>query len=367
MPEPLSKIAAMVTELRPAFGPASGGTCCGTGRRRVDGSHRGLLKSATQGRIAHDGMKPASSVRQGVSLLALLLFSSLTFSCATIMNGSKQDVGFASDPAGAKVTVDGVSLGITPLTVSLTRRQPHTVSIEGDGYPLFETQILRKISAWAFNPWYLFLPVDYLSGGLFKLTPARLQVSLADGRIVEKFDKTMWNIPPLNMGRIAGEILGGAFGGAVVAYGLLNREGTKEDALGAASAIIMGSTIGSVLGVYLVGNLGNETGSLGKTVQGSILGLLGSMGLLILIPISDNDRFLAIANPLFLVMSQSIAATVGFNTGRRYKTPSAAVETGLINLNDGQMSLASPLIYMRPNPFITGNWVPTVDLVRVTF
>ena len=112
------------------------------------------------------------------------------------MNGRKQDVGFASDPAGAKVTVDGDYLGTTPLTVSLTRRRSHTVRIEAAGYPPFETPIMREFSGWAIYPDWYFKPSDYLSGGLFELKPSRLQVRLADGSIVQQFDKAMWNIPP---------------------------------------------------------------------------------------------------------------------------------------------------------------------------
>ncbi|MCH7521347.1 MAG: PEGA domain-containing protein [Candidatus Marinimicrobia bacterium] len=280
------------------------------------------------------------------------------------MNGTSQDVGFASDPAGAKVTVDGDYLGITPLTVSLTRRRSHTVRIEAAGYPPFETPILRKFSGWAFYPDWYFKPIDYLSGGLFKLKPARLQVRLADGSIVQQFDKTMWNIPPLNKGRIAGEILGGVVAGVIFAYGLLGAD-PNSDVFLVEDAIIFGSFIGSPLGVYLVGNLGNQTGSLDMTVQGSLFGILGTLGLAILIVVNDIEPVMSIEHALLI--GPSIGATIGFNLDRRFKAPIAEAETGFINLGEGQVSLAAPLIYMRPNPFITGDWVPTVDLVRVKF
>ncbi|MCH8837328.1 MAG: PEGA domain-containing protein [Candidatus Marinimicrobia bacterium] len=276
------------------------------------------------------------------------------------MNGTSQDVGFASDPAGAEVTVDGDYLGITPLTVSLARRRSHTVRIEAAGYPPFEAQILRKFSGWAFYPDWYFKPIDYLSGGLFKLKPARLQVRLADGSILQQFDKTMWNIPPLNRGRIAGEILGGVVAGVIFAYGLLGADPNPSDVLLAEDAIIFGSFFGSPLGVYLVGNLGNQTGSLDLTMPGSLFGLLG---IVVLFVVYDIELVLPIEHALLI--GPSIGATIGFNLDRRYKNPSVEVETGLINLRDGRMSLAAPLIYMRPNPFISGDWVPTIDLVRV--
>lgn len=320
-----------------------------------------MTENKRQGRIGHEVMMATSSIRQIVLLLVLLLFSSLTFSCATIMNGTSQDVGFASYPSGAKVTVDGDSLGVTPLTVGLARRHPHTVMIEAVGYPPFDTIIMRKFSRWTLMlPFHA--PIDYLSGGIFKLEPVRLQVRLYDGIIVQEFDSTIWNIPPLNRGRITAEILGGVAAGTALAYGLLSTEPNKdkEDLLGAGFAIITGLTIGSMLGVYLVGNLGNETGSFDKTVQGSFSGLLGSLVLLPLFQGSDYGL-------IIMAISQSIAATIGFNMNRRYKTPSVEAETGLINISDGKLSLAAPLMYMRPNPFISGDWVPTIDLLRVKF
>ncbi len=42
--------------------------------------------------------------------------------CASIMDGTKQTVGFSSNPSNASVTIDGRSLGKTPLTEELTKR-----------------------------------------------------------------------------------------------------------------------------------------------------------------------------------------------------------------------------------------------------
>ena len=69
-----------------------------------------MTENKRHGRKGHEVMMAASPIRQLVLLLVLLLISS---SCATIMNGTSQDVGFASYPSGAKVIVDGDSLGLT--------------------------------------------------------------------------------------------------------------------------------------------------------------------------------------------------------------------------------------------------------------
>jgi hypothetical protein len=62
----------------------------------------------------------------------------------------------------------------------------------------------------------------------------------------------------------------------------------------------------------------------------------------------------------------SIGATIGFNLTRRYKSPHAS-ETALINFSNGQMSLAVPSIYIRPDALDRRNLSQNVDLVRVRF
>jgi hypothetical protein len=61
--------------------------------------------------------------------------------------------------------------------------------------------------------------------------------------------------------------------------------------------ILVGWAIGSSVGVYLVGNVEDETGLFLATLAGSILG-----------------------TP-FLLVGSPISATIGFNMTRRYKSP----------------------------------------------
>ncbi|UCE74827.1 MAG: PEGA domain-containing protein [Methanomassiliicoccales archaeon] len=314
----------------------------------------------------------------------LIILAGLTFSCATIINGPSQDVGFASDPSGAKVMVDGDSLGLTPLRVSLARKNTHMVRIEADGYEPYEAKISRKMDSWIWGNIFLGTvglagaAVDIRSGALYELTPKRIQVRLVDGTVVQKFDKSMWNMPALNMGRIAGELVAGMAGGAAGAFGVY----TLMDALigeglwllNPASGGEAGWLIGNALGVYLVGNLGNETGSFIQTVRGSVAGLVvGTVALalplypLMFIYMNNPDFWPTYAKIVMYVMptSLSIGATIGFNSTRRYKNP--PTDTGLINFQDRQMSLAVPRVYIRPNPFIRGELVQTIDLVKVRF
>ncbi|MBM3242650.1 hypothetical protein FJZ31_40840 [Candidatus Poribacteria bacterium] len=122
-------------------------------------------------------------------------------------------------------------------------------------------------------------------------------------------------------------------------------------------AVATGISLGSSIGVYIVGNIGDETGSFLATLGGSMLGEVvgfaatyttGAPGLLV------------------MLFGPPIGATIGFNKTRRYKSPPTS-ETALINLGDGQVSLVVPSIYFRPDPFDGRNLIQNVDLVRMKF
>lgn len=130
-------------------------------------------------------------------LSTLLLAFSLT-GCATIMQGSKQDVGIASSPTGARVMIDGIAYGQTPVTAKLARKDHHTVRLELDGYAPYEMKMTRGVSGWVWGN-LLFggipgLAIDALTGGLYKLTPDNIVGTLASAPAGGNKDLVLVNI-----------------------------------------------------------------------------------------------------------------------------------------------------------------------------
>lgn len=167
--------------------------------------------------------------------------------------------------------------------------------------------------------------------------------------------------PPLDYGRVAGEILAGGVGGIAGGIaGLIigSSFGEHGSDIGGAIGFFIGSSFGSAVGVYAIGTIGDETGSLLATFGGSILG----MGIGLVTGIALNESAWA-SIPIFF--GATIGATIGFNLTRRYDKPVASGKA-LINFNDAHMNLAVPTIYFRPNPF-DGTLSRNVDLVRVRF
>jgi len=180
--------------------------------------------------------------------------------------------------------------------------------------------------------------------------------------------------PQLSMKRIAGEMVAGWLGGSVgsyVSFSAMNRYaklvGTDHecaDSWQPSSAPTLGfveceydvrklrsfwgwvwGIEGTATSVYAIGTIGNETGSLGWTRGGAILGYIAGT-IAGLSPGADMDN----AYELIPIMAcPVIGATIAFNLTRRYKTPSQS-GTALINIKNGQVSLSSPSIYVRPDP-----------------
>lgn len=103
--------------------------------------------------------------------------------CATIMHGSSQDVGISSSPTGAKVTIDNMPLGMTPVVAHLRRKDNHVIKIEMDGYQPFEMPTTRKVSGWVWGNivfgGLIGLAVDAITGGLYNVNPDQVAGTLA--------------------------------------------------------------------------------------------------------------------------------------------------------------------------------------------
>ena len=98
-------------------------------------------------------------MRQAVLLACLTAAGLSAPGCATVAHGVRQTVRVTSDPAGAAVTVlssppgrDAVvrsTPGVTPIALSLTRRDPHIViRVEKDGCAPVEIRLKRSVSGW---------------------------------------------------------------------------------------------------------------------------------------------------------------------------------------------------------------------------
>ena len=123
-------------------------------------------------------------MKLGITGIIVYFFAFNLAGCATVMNGSTQDVGITSTPTGAKIIVDNKAVGVTPIVTDLSRKEGHTVSIEMPGYKPVGLTVSKVTSQWVWGNLF-FLPVafiglgiDYVSGGMYKLSPLQLNADL---------------------------------------------------------------------------------------------------------------------------------------------------------------------------------------------
>src|SRR5271167_4004886 len=106
--------------------------------------------------------------------------------CATIIHGTRQEVGILSSPTGAEVWVDNIKMGETPVVAKLRRKDTHTVKLILPGYQPYETTITRSVSGWVWGNiaigGLIGLGVDAVSGGMYKLSPEQVSGNLAGER-----------------------------------------------------------------------------------------------------------------------------------------------------------------------------------------
>jgi hypothetical protein len=128
----------------------------------------------------------------GLLIAALGLLAS---GCATIVKGTTQDIPISSDPAGARISIDGRPSGTTPTKVTMDRKHSHMVTIEQENYEVENVAITNSMGgAVAGNiilgglvGW----GVDAVSGAQYNLHPDTVSV-----RLRPKTQKTAADLRP---------------------------------------------------------------------------------------------------------------------------------------------------------------------------
>lgn len=116
----------------------------------------------------------------GISIIVLsVLFLN---SCATIINGTSQQINITSTPIDAKVFVDDQELGKTPYVAKLKRKDNHIVKIELEGYKTEVITLNGETSGWFIGN-CLFggligMGIDAITGAMYRLEPKEISKSL---------------------------------------------------------------------------------------------------------------------------------------------------------------------------------------------
>ena len=138
-------------------------------------------------------------IKKWISLTTLFtLLALLLVGCSTIMNGTTQEIGFSSNPTGAKVCIDNQVCGKTPYVFKVSRKDNHIVRLEMEGYQPYETTLTRRVSGWVWGNivfgGLIGLAVDAISGGIYKLTPEQIEGTLQQAQVSSLSDTNFLKI-----------------------------------------------------------------------------------------------------------------------------------------------------------------------------
>lgn len=116
--------------------------------------------------------------------LSLALASSFT-SCATLVNGTRQNISISSQPSDANIWLDSMYVGRTPMIVQVPRSDSHLVTISLEGYEPYQIVFSKRLSGWVFGNiifgGFIGLAIDAITGSIYTLTPDQVQATLTSG------------------------------------------------------------------------------------------------------------------------------------------------------------------------------------------
>lgn len=120
--------------------------------------------------------------------------------CASIMQGTSQQIAVGSSPTGARVTIDSAARGTTPVLVDLKRKDNHLIKVEADGFEPYEMALSRSVSGWVWGNivfgGVVGLAVDAITGGMYKLSPEQVTAQLASSgaRVAMEGDRLLLTV-----------------------------------------------------------------------------------------------------------------------------------------------------------------------------
>jgi hypothetical protein len=99
-----------------------------------------------------------------VKVSSLLWLALMISGCATILDGSNQTVTINSQPNGAKILINGMQVGVTPLTTQVKRSKTTIIGAKKDGYQEQQVALQTKTNT------YFWLNILFGGGGVFSST-----------------------------------------------------------------------------------------------------------------------------------------------------------------------------------------------------
>jgi hypothetical protein len=107
----------------------------------------------------------------------------VTSGCATIIDGSSQPVTLNSSPSGARIYVNGMELGTTPLTMAVKRSKTTMLLAKKNGYEDQSLLLQTKVNTYFWGNilccfWFYGSTTDYASDAMIEYSPNMYHITL---------------------------------------------------------------------------------------------------------------------------------------------------------------------------------------------
>ena len=99
--------------------------------------------------------------------------------CASVINGVSQNLTFNSDPEGASVMIDGLEMGVTPVSLELPKNKYSNVLFRKEGYKTISVPLKKEFDAVAIIDIFWDLSTtDFLTGAIYQYAPEQYMVTM---------------------------------------------------------------------------------------------------------------------------------------------------------------------------------------------
>lgn len=115
--------------------------------------------------------------------LFVIVLILMTTGCATILDGSNQPVTFNSSPNGAQILVNGMQMGVTPLTTQVKRSKTAMILVKKEGYQEQQLTLQTKVNTYFWGNILFFgglysSTTDYASDAMIEYSPNMYYIAL---------------------------------------------------------------------------------------------------------------------------------------------------------------------------------------------
>lgn len=121
-------------------------------------------------------------IKKLIVLTISILFTISLSSCASIIDGTTQEVSFNSEPQDVEVTIDGKVIGKTPVAIQLDKKSGRTVEFYLEGYKRQTRSLETTINPWFFGNiitgGLIGSSTDATSGAMYEYSPDSFFIEL---------------------------------------------------------------------------------------------------------------------------------------------------------------------------------------------